>query len=91
MRELLVDELRGEHGVRLFDGVGRREVIVLARVDDDSRKALSMRLKCWSTNVRFMLMSRKRMPYIESLSSMSSRSSAAVVAISGMHSPLAYW
>ena len=29
-------------------------------------------------NVRFMLMSRKRMPYIESLSSMSSRSSAAI-------------
>ena len=32
-------------------------------------------------------MSRKRIPYIESLSIMSSRSSPASVAISGMHSP----
>ena len=32
-------------------------------------------------------MSRNRMPYMESLSIMSSRSSPASVAISGMHNP----
>ena len=32
----LVDELRGEDRVRLFDGVGGRQVVVLAGVDDDA-------------------------------------------------------
>ena len=50
-------------------------------------RAWICRLKRWSTNVRTGLMSRKRMPYIESLSIMSSRSSPARTAISGMHSP----
>jgi hypothetical protein len=35
--ERLVDELAGEDGVGLLDGVGGREVVVLARVDDDLR------------------------------------------------------
>ena len=34
--EPLVDELRGEDGGRLLDGVGRRQVVVFARVDDDA-------------------------------------------------------
>ena len=46
-----------------------------------------MRLNFWSTKVRYMLMSRKRMPYIESLSIMSSRSMAPIAAISGMQRP----
>ena len=45
------------------------------------------REKYWSHSVRFMLMSRKRIPYIASLRSMSSRSNAAMKAISGMHRP----
>jgi hypothetical protein len=36
-RELFVDELRGEHGRRLFHGVGRGQVVVLAGVDHDAR------------------------------------------------------
>ena len=42
-----------------------------------------------STNVRRGLMSRNKIPYIASLSIMSSRSSPARTAISGMHRPLA--
>jgi hypothetical protein len=42
----------------------------------------------WSQKVRHMLMSRKRIPYIASLRSMSSRSVAAMYAISGMQRPL---
>ena len=38
-------------------------------------------------NVRTGLMSRKMMPYMQSFSIMSSRSSPASAAISGMHSP----
>ncbi len=34
--ERLVDELAGEDGVRLLDRVGRRQVVVLAGVDDDA-------------------------------------------------------
>ena len=45
------------------------------------------RLTYWSVKVRFMLMSRKRIPYMLSLSSMSSRSQAAQNAISAMHRP----
>ena len=41
----------------------------------------------WSMNVRSGLMSRTRIPCMQSLSIMSSRSSPARVAISGMHSP----
>jgi hypothetical protein len=41
----------------------------------------------WSTKVRIGLMSRNRIPYIESLSIMSSRCNPASVAISGMHRP----
>ena len=50
-------------------------------------RAWTWRLNRWSTKVRIGLMSRKRMPYIESLSIMSSRSMPASAAISGMHSP----
>ena len=50
-------------------------------------RAWIWRLNRWSTKVRIGLMSRKRIPYIESLSIMSSRSSPASVAISGMHRP----
>jgi hypothetical protein len=50
-------------------------------------KPLTMREKNWSMKVRCMLMSRKMMPYIESLSIMSSRSIAPIAAISGMHRP----
>jgi len=46
-----------------------------------------MRLNFWSTKVRYMLMSRKRIPYIESFSIMSRRSSAPMAAISGMQRP----
>ncbi len=45
------------------------------------------REKYWSQRVRFMLMSRKRMPYMASFRSMSSRSQAAAKAISPMQSP----
>ena len=41
----------------------------------------------WSMKVRRGLMSRKMIPYMQSLSIMSSRSSPASAAISGMHSP----
>ncbi|CAB4922503.1 unannotated protein [freshwater metagenome] len=50
-------------------------------------RACTIRLNRWSTKVRIGLMSRKRIPYIASLSIMSSRSSPASTAISGMHSP----
>ncbi len=50
-------------------------------------RPLIMRLTYWSQNVRSGLMSRKRIPYIESFSIMSSRSSAPHAAISGMHRP----
>ncbi len=43
--------------------------------------------KYWSTKVRCMLMSRKMMPYMLSLSIMSRPSSAPMAAISGMQSP----
>ena len=52
-----------------------------------SAKAQMRREKYWSQKVRCMLMSRKRIPYMASLSSMSSRSYAAMNAISGMQSP----
>jgi hypothetical protein len=52
-------------------------------------RACTCRENRWSTNVRIGLMSRNRIPYIESLSIMSSRSSPAITAISGMHRPLA--
>ena len=38
-RERLVDELAREDGVRLLDGVGGGEVVVLAGVDDDAARA----------------------------------------------------
>ena len=41
----------------------------------------------WSMKVRRGLMSRKMIPYMQSFSIMSSRSSPASAAISGMHSP----
>ncbi len=50
-------------------------------------RAMIRREKYWSTKVRRMLMSRKRMPYMASLRSMSSRSTAAIQAISLMHRP----
>ena len=46
-----------------------------------------MREKNWSRKVRRMLMSRKMIPYMESLSIISSRSKAPMTAISGMHRP----
>ena len=36
MRESFVDELRGEHRGRLFDRIRGREIVVLARIDDDA-------------------------------------------------------
>ncbi len=50
-------------------------------------RACTWRLNRWSTKVRTGLMSRNRIPYIESLSIMSRRSMPASAAISGMHSP----
>ena len=50
-------------------------------------RAWIWRLKRWSTKVRIGLMSRNKIPYIESLSIMSRRSMPASAAISGMHSP----
>ena len=50
-------------------------------------RAWICRLKRWSTKVRNGLMSRNKIPYIESLSIMSRRSSPARAAISGMHKP----
>ncbi len=50
-------------------------------------RPLIIRLTYWSQNVRCGLMSRNRIPYIESFSIMSSRSSAPQAAISGMHRP----
>ena len=35
--KLLVEKLRGEHGVRFLYGVGGGQIVVLARVDNDSR------------------------------------------------------
>ena len=52
-----------------------------------SAAVLIMRLKNWSVNVRYMLISRNRMPYMLSLSIMSRRSRAPMAAISGMHRP----
>ncbi|MNY16214.1 hypothetical protein D3C86_1494670 [compost metagenome] len=49
--------------------------------------ALTRREKYWSKRVRKMLMSRKRMPYMASLSSMSRPCWAASTEISGMHRP----
>jgi len=45
------------------------------------------RAKRWSVNVRSGLMSRERIPYIESFEHHSRRSRPASAAISGMHSP----
>ncbi|MOA64050.1 hypothetical protein D3C78_1899750 [compost metagenome] len=45
------------------------------------------REKYWSQSVRKMLMSRKRIPYMASLSSMSRPSCAARAVISGMQRP----
>ena len=53
----------------------------------DELRATIRRDTYWSTKVRHMLMSRNKMPYIASLSSMSSRSTAAIQAISDMHNP----
>ena len=89
MRELFVDELRREHGRRLFHRIGGREIVVFAGVDDDAGVRIEHAAEVLVDERPLMLMSRNRMPYIESLSSMSSRSSAAIAAISGMHSPLA--
>ena len=50
-------------------------------------RAWICRLNRWSTKVRIGLMSRNRIPYMESFSIMSSRCSPASVAISGMQSP----
>ena len=50
-------------------------------------RAWICRANRWSMNVRCGLMSRKMIPYMQSLSIMSSRSSPASAAISGMHSP----
>ena len=87
--EGLVDEVRADDRVALLEGVGGREVVVLAGVDDDAGARVDQARRYWSTNVRCMLMSRKRMPYMASFSIMSSRSSAPIVAISGMQRPLA--
>ena len=45
LREPLVDELRGQHGGRLLDGVGGRQVVVLAGVDHDPATAMMRREK----------------------------------------------
>jgi hypothetical protein len=75
--EVLVEQLADRDGVCGLDGVRGREVVVLAGVDDDPGPGVDLPEKRWSTNVRTGLMSRKRMPYIESFSIMSRRSSPA--------------
>jgi hypothetical protein len=50
-------------------------------------RACTCRENRWSMKVRRGLMSRKMIPYMQSLSIMSRRSSPASAAISGMHRP----
>ena len=50
-------------------------------------RAWTWRENRWSMNVRTGLMSRKMIPYMQSFSIMSRRSSPASAAISGMHRP----
>ncbi len=33
VRKLLVNELRGQHGMRRFHGIGSGEIVILTRVD----------------------------------------------------------
>ena len=68
-------------------GARGRDEALLARADHDPARARIARENRWSMKVRSGLMSRTKSPCMQSLRIMSSRSSPARVAISGMHNP----